>query len=144
MYGDERPGHTALASCAKLLQARTLLEERSRSHAELRATRDAASGEGARWMTQHTLKVWPELYDAIESGVKTWEFRRDDRGFRVGDELRLEWWNPAAHNGRGGVEYVDGPVTKHLHVRVTYIFHGGRLGVPEGFCIMSIERMEEE
>jgi len=96
-------------------------------------------------MTTHTLKVWPEFYDAIESGVKTWEFRRDDRGFRVGDELALEWWDPTANCGRGGYEYVDSPYVKHkqLRARVTYILHGGRLGVPEGFCIMSIERMEE-
>lgn len=93
-------------------------------------------------MAEHKLKVWPEFYDAIESGVKTWEFRRDDRGFRVGDVLVLLWWDPSANDGRGGVEYVDGPTTKNLRVKVTYILHGGRLGVPEGFCIMSIEKEE--
>lgn len=87
-------------------------------------------------MAEHTLKVWPEFYDAIESGVKTWEFRRDDRGFRVGDVLVLEWWGPDS-----GPEYVDdSATTKHIRVEVTYILHSGRLGVPEGFCVMSIEK----
>jgi len=92
-------------------------------------------------VTTHTLKVWPEFYDAIESGVKTWEFRRDDRGFRVGDVLVLEYWSP----DRGACEVTNDvpPLIRAVRTRVTYILHGGRLGVPEGFCIMSIERMEE-
>lgn len=96
-------------------------------------------------MAEHTLKVWPEFYDAIESGVKTWEFRRDDRGFRVGDVLVLEWWQPAHDSLLDkpiGYECVDGPIRKKLRVEVTYILHCGRLGVPEGFCIMSIEKEE--
>jgi len=80
-------------------------------------------------MTTHTLKAWPEFYDAIESGVKTWEFRRDDRGFRVGDVLVLERRLPSDLGDRDA---------KTLRVRVTYIFYGTGLGVPEGFCIMSI------
>ncbi len=95
-------------------------------------------------MTTHTLKVWPEFYDAIQAGVKTWEFRRDDRGFRVGDELVLEEWLPADRppfNGRYGYTDDTFTVVKAIRVKVTYILHGGRLGVPKGFCIMSIERM---
>lgn len=104
-------------------------------------------------MTEHALKVWPEFFDAIESGEKTWEFRRDDRGFRVGDVLELKLWDPnrfpngaAGGGGRGGYVWPDGIYTgiKRLRVRVTYILHGGRLGVPEGFCIMSIEKETTE
>lgn len=46
----------------------------------------------------HELKAWPVYFDAILSGAKTFELRRDDRpgGFRVGDVLRLREWQPHA------------------------------------------------
>ena len=91
-------------------------------------------------MTTHTLKVWPEFFDAIHEGVKTWEFRRDDRGFRVGDVLVLRCWSPST--GYMRISDTAGDY-KAQRVTVTYILHGGRLGVPEGFCIMSIEVCRE-
>lgn len=32
-------------------------------------------------MAEHTLKCWPNSYDAIADGRKRFEWRRDDRGF---------------------------------------------------------------
>jgi hypothetical protein len=37
----------------------------------------------------HKLKTWPEFFKAILAGDKTFEIRKDDRGFKVGDTLRL-------------------------------------------------------
>ena len=94
-------------------------------------------------MAEHHLKTWPEFYFAIGAGEKTWEFRKDDRGFRVGDVLVLEHWNPG--RGRmGGYEYTarGSPWIQTQRVRVTYILHGGRCGIPEHFCVMSIVREE--
>lgn len=46
-------------------------------------------------MTQaHELKCWPESFEAIATGVKTFEIRKDDRGYRVGDYLLLREWKP--------------------------------------------------
>ena len=42
----------------------------------------------------HTLKTWPEFFDAIVAGEKTFELRRDDRGFNVGDLLQFREWDP--------------------------------------------------
>ncbi len=42
----------------------------------------------------HKLKCWPEFFDAIKSGDKTFEVRSNDRNFYVGDVLRLEAWDP--------------------------------------------------
>jgi hypothetical protein len=39
-----------------------------------------------RW---HELKTDPEVFDAVASGAKTFEIRRDDRDFKVGDGLLL-------------------------------------------------------
>jgi hypothetical protein len=43
----------------------------------------------------HELKCWPEFFQAILSGSKTFEARRDDRNFKVGDNLVLKEWTPA-------------------------------------------------
>ena len=36
-------------------------------------------------MTTHELKSWPGQFEAMWTGLKRAEFRRDDRGYRVGD-----------------------------------------------------------
>lgn len=99
-------------------------------------------------MAEHVLKTWPNAFDAVKSGAKRFEWRRDDRGFEVGDVLVLRKWNPQL-NGVGGyvIELRGGgrgdlscmslePV--ELRVRVTYILRG-QFGVPADYCVMSIE-----
>jgi hypothetical protein len=51
----------------------------------------------------HDLKCWPEPFAAILSGEKRHEIRRDDRGFKVGDVLRLREYRAWC---RGHVEAV--------------------------------------
>jgi hypothetical protein len=76
----------------------------------------------------HELKVLPEFIDAIFDGRKTFEARRDDRGFQVGDVLWLREWLPAL-NRHGGQE---------VRVRVTYILRGPGFGVEEGYVVMGL------
>lgn len=42
----------------------------------------------------HTLKVWPDHYKALATGQKSFELRRDDRGYREGDYLLLCEFDP--------------------------------------------------
>lgn len=66
----------------------------------------AAQAEGVT----HELKTWPKYFSALLEGSKTFELRRDDRGFKVGDRLRLrEWDYNTEYSGR------------ELMYRVTYI-----------------------
>lgn len=44
----------------------------------------------------HELKIWPAFFAAVAEGTKTFEFRKDDRKFGVGDILILREWNPFA------------------------------------------------
>lgn len=60
----------------------------------------------------HDLKCWPEYFKDIESGVKTFDYRVDDRGFRIGDLLFLREWCPKKE------EYTGRKVVRF----VTYIF----------------------
>jgi hypothetical protein len=84
----------------------------------------------ARMVTTHYLKTWPEYFAAILDGRKTFEIRRDDRGFDVGDVLHLAEWDPerALNSGR------------ELRVRVTYYVGRGAWGLPAGLCVMGIAR----
>lgn len=52
--------------------------------------------------TKHDLKIWPEHFEAVVSGRKTFEVRADDREYAEGDTLLLREWNPdlQVHTGR--------------------------------------------
>lgn len=42
----------------------------------------------------HDLKIWPEFYEAVCNGDKTFELRKNDRGFQKGDTVILRWFHP--------------------------------------------------
>jgi hypothetical protein len=74
----------------------------------------------------HELKTWPEFFQPIVDGTKRFEWRRNDRDFKVGDQLLLkEWESNGGYTGR--VVVVD----------VLWMIDEG-FNIPEGFCIMSI------
>ena len=79
----------------------------------------------------HNLKCHPEPFEALKSGKKLFEFRKNDRGFEVGDVLRLFKWDPDRELFRAEPE---------LRFEVTYIARGPAFGIPEGYVIMSVKR----
>jgi len=76
----------------------------------------------------HELKVWPEYYEALANGTKTFEYRKNDRGFEVNQLLWLSEWNPKIE------EYTK----RSMLFEIQYILYGGKMGIPEGYCIMSL------
>jgi hypothetical protein len=78
-------------------------------------------------MTEHRLKTWPKHFNDILCGLKTFEVRRDDRGFQVGDTLILEEYDRTRkYSGR------------YLTRKVTHLLRGGEFGIEEGHVVMSI------
>lgn len=65
-------------------------------------------------MRVHDLKSWPEYFAAIADGTKTFEVRKDDRGFTVGDHIRLREWDPVSEDYTG----------REVERRITYAFRG--------------------
>lgn len=80
----------------------------------------------------HKLKTWPGPWHAVRHGDKRWEFRKDDRGFESGDLVELMYYDPADYLPH----LQEGPV---LTFRIGYILHGGRFGIPIGYCVFSLE-----
>ena len=46
----------------------------------------------------HELKIWPQYYARVKDGSKTFEIRKNDRGFQSGDTVELREFDPKAAN----------------------------------------------
>jgi hypothetical protein len=78
--------------------------------------------------TTHHIKCWSVSFQAMKSGLKTFEYRKNDRNYQVGDILRQEEWNEITSEYTGDT----------LNQKVTYLLIGGQFGIPENYCIMSV------
>lgn len=63
----------------------------------------------------HKLKTWPEFFNPTAQLQKTFEFRRNDRDFQVGDLLWLQEWNRGSetYTGRSclrAITYIISPM----------------------------------
>ena len=75
---------------------------------------------------KHELKVWPEFFKHLWNGEKTFELRKDDRGFRAGHLLDLLEWNEK-----------DGYTGRKICAHITYILSGA--GLQKGYVCLSLD-----
>jgi hypothetical protein len=77
-------------------------------------------------MTEHELKCWPEYFEPIWIGLKRFDLRKNDRGFKVGDVVLLREYEPPKSQVQG--EKYTGPVGRYtgrtLHQRISFILEG--------------------
>lgn len=94
-------------------------------------------------MTVHKLKLFPEYFDAVVNGIKTFEIRKNDRDYKVGDTLRLYEFDPKEEEFRAKSSRL--PETRTCDVAVTYIITHEDFpdGIPEDYCVMGIRRQCE-
>jgi hypothetical protein len=78
----------------------------------------------------HDLKILPQYFDAVKEGSKTFEVRRDDRPFNVGDVLRLHEFNGQELTGR------------EFDVKISYILRDAEY-CKEGYCTLGIQHAEK-
>lgn len=78
----------------------------------------------------HELKIWPEHFDNIVIGKKTFEIRKNDRDYKTGDTLILKRFNPDNQEYTGAT----------CNVYVSHILYGtdNNWGFNRDCCIMSI------
>ena len=77
--------------------------------------------------TIHKLKVWTEFYVDLESGLKKFEIRINDRDYKVGDYLLLCDYNKNTDEYSG----------KEIFKQITYIVEG--FGLKDGYICLGIE-----
>ena len=77
----------------------------------------------------HSLKTWPEYFEQVKEGLKTFELRKNDRDFNKRDILYLEEWDAKLEQYTG----------RRLFCKITYILKGPSFGLSKEYCIMSIK-----
>ena len=77
----------------------------------------------------HYLKTWPEYFQAILDGHKTFDVRKeDDKGFEIGDILYLKEYLPESEAYTG----------RHLRRYVSYVLRGPAFGIEENTVVMAL------
>lgn len=77
----------------------------------------------------HKLKKWPEYFEEVFIGHKTFEIRKADRPFAKGDTLILKEWEPKKRHYTG----------REMVRTITYILEGDKFGIEKDFVVMSIQ-----
>jgi hypothetical protein len=70
----------------------------------------------------HSLKTEHGYFIDVKSGSKTFEVRKNDRDFKIGDTLVL-------------VDLITADV---IYREVTYILQGGQFGIAPGYVVMGL------
>lgn len=83
-------------------------------------------------MTDHFLKIQVPHYYALRDGRKTFEARRNDRGYEVGDKLILQPWDDASK------AFVREPGMEPLVFLVTYV---QTFGMADGHVGLSLRSL---
>lgn len=78
-------------------------------------------------MTTHHLKQAQEVFGPSLDGIKSFEIRKNDRDYQVGDVLILNEWNGTNYTGRS------------VAVKVTYILADDSYGMKDWHIIMAVK-----
>ena len=78
---------------------------------------------------RHRLKLAKMFFDAVDTGKKSFELRKNDRNYQIGDILELHEMSDGEETGR---------VTEK---QVIYILEGFK-GLEEGYCILGLSEAE--
>lgn len=79
----------------------------------------------------HTLKILPQFYRAVLEERKTFEVRKNDRPFTVGDFVILQEYDP---------EYPSGYTGRFWHGVITYVLDDIRY-CKKGYVIFGIRAL---
>lgn len=83
-------------------------------------------------MKEHLLKTWPCYFEAVQSGLKTFEIRKDDRGFEVGDLLILEEYIPLEESIPDSGRHTG----RQVYMQISYLT---RFEQKPGYVVMGIK-----
>jgi hypothetical protein len=78
----------------------------------------------------HTIKTWPEYFQAVWDGKKPWEYRENDRDYKAGDVAVLQEWDPDTKKNTG----------REITAEIEYVF-GNAFGLADGYVIFSLSNI---
>lgn len=89
-------------------------------------------------MKHHVLKSWPVFFVPLISCSRSFDLRKDDRGFEVGDELILLEWDRD-----DDLEPTVGQYTgREARAEVCHILRSGEVpGLQDGYCILEMKNV---
>lgn len=76
----------------------------------------------------HYLKTWPEFFEAVLGGQKNFEIRRNDRGFKTGDGVVLQEYEPVAKQFTG----------RSITFEIGFVLDDKRFGLCSGYCVFTL------
>lgn len=82
----------------------------------------------------HELKTWGKYFQLMASGEKSFELRKNDRGFLAGHELLLREYNPLTQTYTG----------QTLHRKIIYVLENSEaeeFGLKPGYCILELREV---
>ena len=90
---------------------------------------------------EHDLKTDSKVFEAVKTGYKTFEIRKNDRDFKIGDLLVLRETEYTGEEMKQGhpLRYTD----RFKVVEVLYILKGPIYGLAKDWVIMSIRPVPE-
>lgn len=88
-------------------------------------------------MVTHDLKTAAVYWDAVASGEKTFEVRRDDRGLQKGDRVLLRKHDGNAFvTATGASDHASNALT--IKASVAWVMTGGQLGIEPGYVVLAL------
>lgn len=79
---------------------------------------------------EHYIKIRQSFADAVYSGEKTFEVRKNDRGYQKGDTVRF-----TVLKDDENIKVIDHPLCKKKYI-ITYVLSGW--GIEEGYVVFGI------
>lgn len=86
-------------------------------------------------MTAHTLKIYKKYADAVMSGAKTFEIRKNDRDYKVGDKIVFEVVANEGYDVRAAARH---PLNGAVY-RIDYVLDGFE-GLAQKYVALSISK----
>ena len=81
----------------------------------------------------HNIKIRESFANAVDTGEKTFEVRKNDRGYQKGDTIKF-----TVLYDYDGCEMIDHPLSKKKY-EITYVLSGW--GIEDGYVVFGIKQV---
>lgn len=84
-------------------------------------------------MSTHDLRIWKSFFESVINGEKSFEMRKNDRGFKVGDTLNLIEVDPENEMKATG---------RTCQKEISFILAGEQWGLESGYVVLSLKPLK--